>query len=1142
VQEIAAEDLRLETELGPDADGLWHVPRAADGRAGVGLQWNEHRPIRWLALEFGPAFEMPAIAAARVEAWVGTTLWQGEWKPMVGRFETQGRTWCFTPETVGVLCQKVRWILPAGQEPVLIRRFQALTTSSTTVSELRILREPAPDAGEAWIEGYNADWADGDQWVRRRRWDQREPLVLAVRHVMAGGATAARGDRSALRFRMPEGAFAVAIDDVLKRGPVFVPHVGLFVVRAGVAFDAAEHRRNLAGRKTVLEEVRAMPDQTRKRAMRVTHYDARLDRGRMMLSLASHNAKFVTEADGTVRCYDDFTRDDQVHSPRCELVPIFGRGRILSQSQGWGQMGTDCAAHADPAKALALRIGAREYQRGVGHHAPGEIVLDVSEGFDRFEAEVGVQWQGGNTPGSVEFEVLVDGKKAFTSGIQREGDAPQAVNVPLAGARTLILRLGDAGDGLAFDAANWAEARLVRGGRTEYLSDWFRRRPTTWRHLEGGWLPAPVVTTLVDGVEYRQRTYVVPFGPEPGGDVPWWLNPQALGVIELQFTNQTASPVEAQASFTLAVGRGTNRAVAVTVEGRRATATEGGEVLAVFDSASNPDAAWRARDGRLWFTRRLSAGGSGRCFIYLPAWSGADREIAGFCGERVGIKVLRDYWDRVLAGGVQIELPDRWLADVIRANQVHLLMAARNKDEGRLVVPWIAADRYLFALDSEGNSVIRGLAYCGQLDFAQRAIAYHFSQYRPEGFMTTGYTLMGNGWHLWALGEYVRLASAENWFASVAEKSAGLCRWVIAQLEKTRRQGVGGAPVPEYGLMPPGVQADWEAYAYYFYANSYFLAGLEGTGAALCQAGHPDGERVLSAARQLRVDLLRAFRNAQALAPVVPLRNGTWVPYYPASVYTPGPMTDYYPGQDGNRSWAYDVELGSHHLIALGAMPPDAPEADWILNHMEDVQFLADGWGGYPAARNQEAWFDMGGFAKVQPYYARNAEVYALRDDAKPFLRSYFNTLASLIDGTALSIFEHFSNFCYNKTHETGYFLHQSRTLLLTERGEQLWLAPFVPRAWLEDGKTIAVYRAPTFFGTVSYWIRSSVTGGYIDAHIEPPARSPPRAIVLRLRHPEGKPIRSVTVNGDRQTAFDVRRETITLPSTADFFDVRVEY
>lgn len=54
----------------------------------------------------------------------------------------------------------------------------------------------------------------------------------------------------------------------------------------------------------------------------------------------------------------------------------------------------------------------------------------------------------------------------------------------------------------------------------------------------------------------------------------------------------------------------------------------------------------------------------------------------------------------------------------------------------------------------------------------------------------------------------------------------------------------------------------------------------------------------------------------------------------------------------------------------------------------------------------------------------------------------------------------------------------------------------------------------------MSYRIASSVATGRIEATIEPPERTPPRQIVLRLRHPEGKPIKRVFVNGDMICAF----------------------
>jgi len=61
------------------------------------------------------------------------------------------------------------------------------------------------------------------------------------------------------------------------------------------------------------------------------------------------------------------------------------------------------------------------------------------------------------------------------------------------------------------------------------------------------------------------------------------------------------------------------------------------------------------------------------------------------------------------------------------------------------------------------------------------------------------------------------------------------------------------------------------------------------------------------------------------------------------------------------------------------------------------------------------------------------------------------------------------------------------------------------PRDWLEDGKTITVNKAATYFGYVNYKIHSRVSSGEIEAILDPPRRNPPEEIVLRLRHPEKK-------------------------------------
>jgi hypothetical protein len=449
-------------------------------------------------------------------------------------------------------------------------------------------------------------------------------------------------------------------------------------------------------------------------------------------------------------------------------------------------------------------------------------------------------------------------------------------------------------------------------------------------------------------------------------------------------------------------------------------------------------------------------------------------------------------------------------------------MAARNEEAGKQIAPWIGSVHY-GPLESEANSIMRGMGLLGNTQFTRRALDYYIARYNAQGFLTTGYTLMGTGWHLRTLGEFFQWTGDTGWLTAHADEVARVGQWIADQRAKTASPPGPAEDFPEQGLIPPGVMADWENYAYYFCLNGYFCAGLREAGAALTAIGHPAGPRMQQEAADYAKAIRRAFAWSQARTPLRTLRNGTWTPGSPASVYTPGPIGGFFPAEDANRSWCYDIELGPHHLVGQGVLAPDAPETDAIMDVHEDFDFLQTGWvGGFPAEKNEADWFNLGGFSKVQPYYTRNGEIYALRGDVKPFLRSYFNTIPSLLNREDLSFWEHFVGSCaWNKTHETGYFLQQTRFMLVIERGDELWLASLIPAAWLADGQKVGVTGAPTRFGTVGYTIQSHVNQGEIAATIQPPARKTPQALVLRLRHPEGKPMRGVTVNGRELETFD---------------------
>lgn len=657
------------------------------------------------------------------------------------------------------------------------------------------------------------------------------------------------------------------------------------------------------------------------------------------------------------------------------------------------------------------------------------------------------------------------------------------------------------------------------------------------RALDGGWLPIPVTTFVQDGVVYRQRSFVAP-ADEPGSN-PTRLNRRSVCVVEFTITNTQTSSAEATLSLNFTDRRTGKASLRFTPDTRGwLVSSELGTLTLAATAAATPLQA-TTQGGVLKLSGTLPANGTAQFALFVPAQ--ADVPLASLDVASLR-RATERYWNAVLAPALQIITPDPLLNDVIRSSQVRCLIDARNEADGARVAAWIAAISY-GPLESESHSVIRGMDFMGHPEFARRSLDFFVHRFNTNGFLTTGYTTFGTAWHLWTLGEHYALSRDQDWLRQNAPELARVGQWILRQTQKTKHHDARDRPVPESGLMPPGVLADWNSFAYHYAMNAYYAAALRELGSALGDIGHPDAAAFKRHAVELRENTLRAYSWTQARSPALALGDGTWIAHYPSQVHSPGKLGDFFPGQDAGRSWCYDVELGAHQLIPTGILDPHSHAVDQMMDHMEDVQFLSDGWFDYPATTNHANWFNFGGFSKVQPYYTRNAEVYALRDEVKPFVRSYFNTIAAMLNPEVLTMWEHFHHSgAWDKTHETGYFLHQTRTMLVQERGQELWLAPFVTSNWLNDGERISVKNSPTRFGSVSYEIISQVAHGFVEARVETPTRQKPDRVVLRLRHPDGKRFQSVTVNGKGIRTFDAALETITLKPGSSMLTVRADY
>jgi alpha-galactosidase len=128
-------------------------------------------------------------------------------------------------------------------------------------------------------------------------------------------------------------------------------------------------------------------------------------------------------------------------------------------AQGYGSAQADKSVTSKP-----LSVGGQKFERGVGSHASSALWIDLGGGTDRFQAAVGVDDAANNPAASVTFKVLGDGRKLWESGVMRLGQPAQAIDLDVKGLKTLVLLVGDAGDGISFDHADWGDARFIVSG------------------------------------------------------------------------------------------------------------------------------------------------------------------------------------------------------------------------------------------------------------------------------------------------------------------------------------------------------------------------------------------------------------------------------------------------------------------------------------------------------------------------------------------------------------------------------------------------------------------------------------------------------------------------------------------------------
>ncbi len=127
----------------------------------------------------------------------------------------------------------------------------------------------------------------------------------------------------------------------------------------------------------------------------------------------------------------------------------------VSSQQDWGTLQKDTSVEGNP-----IVLQGVDYEKGLGTHANSEIIYDLGGDFCRLVSDVGVDDETGDF-GSITFEVWADGVNVYDSGPMTGTSPTQTVDVDVTGTNELRLVVTDAGNGISWDHADWAGARLV---------------------------------------------------------------------------------------------------------------------------------------------------------------------------------------------------------------------------------------------------------------------------------------------------------------------------------------------------------------------------------------------------------------------------------------------------------------------------------------------------------------------------------------------------------------------------------------------------------------------------------------------------------------------------------------------------------
>lgn len=450
------------------------------------------------------------------------------------------------------------------------------------------------------------------------------------------------------------------------------------------------------------------------------------------------------------------------------------------------------------------------------------------------------------------------------------------------------------------------------------------------------------------------------------------------------------------------------------------------------------------------------------------------------------------FWREKLARCAQISLPEPRVENMMRAGFLHLDMVCFGKEGEDAVAPVVGV---YAPIGTESSPIIHYQEFMGDTDLARRSIMYFLNKQHDNGFMHNFEAYMSEtGFALFNAAEHYRYTRDAAWLKGVAPKLVKGCDYLINWSGENKREELRGRG---YGMIHGKIADPTDPFHGYM-LNASVYAALNSCGEVLAEIGDGNAKRLLEYAAEVKGYIDESLTESFALAPAVPLADGTWsvaVSPWPESVgstclYLKGDLAFTHASTNGR-----DTMTGVGYLQYFDMLEPHSPQDDFVVDTNTDL-FFSDN------------------TAYSQPYYNVQPYAHLKRGEAKAFLKEFYFGVSSLADRETYTFWEHHHQVSPHKTHEEAWFLMRCRWMLAMDSAGELSLLSGIPRRWLADGETIRFSGVITRLGRVSLELTSHLEQGAvrIRLELEDTAAARPGRIFLRVPHPDGRKAAGVSM------------------------------